>query len=97
MKKSGYYRYCNDGTIFVSSGKVENSSVSVTVKGNDNAGEALSEEEGKVVYLVMPNNSTSTNYTVKIQTSEGYYEKTLILFLHQLVVQHPLREPVLEH
>lgn len=74
-KRADIIDIVNDGTIFVSSGKVENSSVSVTVKGNDNAGEALSEEEGKVVYLVMPNNSTSTNYTVKIQTSEGYYEK----------------------
>lgn len=65
----------NGGTVFTSANKVESASVSVTVKGNDNAGAALSETEGKVVYLVMPNNSTSTKYTVKIQTSEGYYEK----------------------
>lgn len=62
----------NDGSLFTT--KNNSSSISVTLKGNA-AGDGIDlSKDGDVitVYVVMPNNSTSTAYDIKIQTSEGY-------------------------
>ena len=62
----------NDGSLFTNENK--SSSISVTLKGNA-AGDGIDlSKDGDVitVYVVMPNNSTSTAYDIKIQTSEGF-------------------------
>ena len=60
----------NSGNLFADANT--STSISVSVKGNA-AGDGI-DLSGDVitVYVVMPNNSTSTAYDIKIQTSEGY-------------------------
>ena len=60
----------NDGSLFADDNT--STSISVSVKGNTEGDGIALGDEVITVYVVMPNNSTSTAYDIKIQTSEGY-------------------------